>query len=241
MTDAYKAEFEEASNWLKLAFHAKQEFPDYPYVNADYEDVKKDCEAVLNEIRRFAGEKSIAYAVITHWLPISRDGCRALADCGIKFLSCSCGPRTEYTGDESVLPYGHAARLLHNRKPDTMLYTRRTKDKRILSSICAYNHVDAEFYDTHRIGHNFSIYDEGTGIRFKAFGGGPTLNLNTPESIKETLARRNGDEFIGVGNHEQYFYPDYFNYQPDMADKFYLLGKTLKDYGYRFITADEFE
>ena len=40
MTDAYKEEFTAASDWLKLGFHAKQEFPDYPYINADYEDVK---------------------------------------------------------------------------------------------------------------------------------------------------------------------------------------------------------
>ncbi len=30
VTDAYKAEFEESSSWLKFGFHAKQEFPDYP-------------------------------------------------------------------------------------------------------------------------------------------------------------------------------------------------------------------
>ena len=37
MTDAYKAEFEAASDWLKFAFHARQEFPDYPYINANYD------------------------------------------------------------------------------------------------------------------------------------------------------------------------------------------------------------
>ena len=84
--------------------------------------------------------------------------------------------------------------------------------------------------------------DRATAESDRAF----TLRIRDRErklitKIKEALARRNGDEFIGVGNHEQYFYPDYFNYQPDMADKIYLLGKTLKDYGYRFITADEFE
>ena len=38
---------------------------------------------------------------------------------------------------------------------------------------------------------------------------------------------------------EQYFYPDYFNYQPDYAEKYYTLGRILKEYGYRFITVDE--
>ena len=36
MTDAYKSEWEACADWLKLAFHARQEFPDYPYVNASY-------------------------------------------------------------------------------------------------------------------------------------------------------------------------------------------------------------
>ena len=44
--DCYKAEFEEASDWLKFGFHSKQEFPDYPFVNASYEDVKKDYKTI---------------------------------------------------------------------------------------------------------------------------------------------------------------------------------------------------
>ena len=42
MTDAYKAEFEAASDWLKFGFHARQEFPDYPYINATYEHIMED-------------------------------------------------------------------------------------------------------------------------------------------------------------------------------------------------------
>ena len=69
MPDIYKDEFEANSNWLKLAFHAKQEFPDYPYVNATYDDVKKNYTAVVDEIIRFAGEKSVSTALCPHWLP----------------------------------------------------------------------------------------------------------------------------------------------------------------------------
>lgn len=36
MLNCYKSEFEKSSDWLKFAFHAKQEFPDYPYINAKY-------------------------------------------------------------------------------------------------------------------------------------------------------------------------------------------------------------
>ena len=93
MTDAYKSEFEDASDWLRLAFHAKQEFPGYPYANADYSDVYDDCSWARNEIKRFAGEKSLANATIIHWLPMSKEGCLALRDCGIKIIDASIGEK----------------------------------------------------------------------------------------------------------------------------------------------------
>lgn len=238
MPDTYKSEFEANSDWLRLAFHAKQEFPDYPYVNATYEDVKKDYEAIINEVKRFAGEKSIGHAIVPHWLPISKAGCKALADCGAKFLSPSMGERREFTGDDSVLPYGHAARLKHNRQPETMLFTRPGRTDEVASSICAYNHITEE-QSKEILYKQKSILDEETGIRFRNIGRGPCLNSNTKESITQKLADLNGSEYIGTCVHEQYFYPDYYNYQPDCRDKFFLLGKTLSEYGYRFITSDE--
>lgn len=95
MTDAYKSEFEANTNWLRLAFHAKQEFPDYPYVNAAYDDVKANYEAIVGEIKRFAGEDSVSPAICPHWLPISKAGCKALADCGVKFITPSAGETAE--------------------------------------------------------------------------------------------------------------------------------------------------
>lgn len=238
MTDAYKEEWEANSDWLKLTFHAKQEFPDYPYVNADYADVKTNCEAVLNEIRRFAGEKSISHVVIPHWLPISKEGCQALYDCGIRIISPSHGERTAYNGDPSSLPYGHAGRLLQNRKPETMLYKRPTKDKAIERSICAHNHITQAEYDE-IVGTFRAIKDQETGVYFKMIGGGPTLNLNKVEDLQPAYDKLDGMEFIGTGNHEQYFYKDYFAYQPDMPEKILKMAEILHNKGYQFIVADE--
>ncbi len=238
MPDCYKPEFEANADWLRLAFHAKQEFPDYPYVNATYEDVKTDYEAIRNEVVRFAGESSWSLAVIPHWLPISKAGCKALADCGVKFMSPSIGVKSEFTGDDTVLPYGHAARLRQNRQPETGLFTRTTKNKAISASIAAYNHMSAEEFAKIE-GRNASYLDEETGIRFRQLGRGPTVNLNTPDEIRERLAQLNGREYIGVGNHEQYFYKDYYNYIPDIAERIYTVAEELDKYGYRFITADE--
>ena len=71
VTDAYKAEFEASSDWLKMAFHAKQEFPVYPHINATYEDIRDIFQNIEKEVIRFAGEKTFTYAINTHWLPVS--------------------------------------------------------------------------------------------------------------------------------------------------------------------------
>ena len=238
--DTYKAEWEANADWLRMAFHAKQEFPDYPYVNASYEDVKANYEAIINEIKRFAGEKSVAHAVIPHWLPISKEGCKALYDCGVRIISPSCGERTEYTGDATVLPYGHAQRLLHNRKPETMLFTRATRTPGISSSICAYNHISKKA-NNQTMGTFKAIKDKETNLWFKPIGGGPCLNNYSAKELQAEYEKRNGQEFIGTGTHEQYFYSDYFNYQPDTEEKVMEMARVLTTLGYTYITSEEIE
>ena len=240
MPDTYKKEFEDNVDWLRFAFHAKQEFPDYPYVNASYEDVKDNYEMIAGEICRFAGAGSLSKAVIPHWLPISKEGCRALHDCGVNFLSPSIGETTEYDGNPDSLPYGHAARLLQNRQPETRLFTRKGKNTAISRSICAYNHISQEQYESIAFKQK-SILDEETGIRFRQLGGGPCLNLYKLEELQPAYEKLLGNEYIGTATHEQYYYSDYYAYQPDYAEKIYLMSKISSENGYRFITADEME
>ena len=238
--DTYKSEFEANSNWLKLAFHATQEFPDYPYANADYEDVKIGYNRIINEIKRFAGEKSISNVIIPHWLPISKDGCRALADCGAKFVSCSVSDNVvEYSNDKD-LSLNDMMRLLHNKKPETKLYVRDLGYGNIYKALCSHNHLSEEDEKNLRW-KNVSMPDPETGINFKLFSGGPCLNRYTIEQIKETLEKLKDHEHVGVGNHEQYYYPDYFNYQPDMPEKIETLARTLHEYGFTFITCEDFK
>lgn len=235
MPDCYKDQFQAASDWLFFAFHAKQEFPDYPYVNATYEDVKSDYEAIAREVRRFAGAE-LAPAVVPHWLPISKEGCRALRDCGVKIISPSTGDTTEYNGDPTVLPYGHSFRLLQNRQPETKLFIRKSKNTAITSSLCAYNHISQEQADAIRNTMD-SVTEPEFGLRFRNLGGGPTINLNNLEDLQPFYDKVIGKEFIGTGTHEQYFYPDYYAYQPDTAEKIYHMSKIMKDNGYRYISA----
>lgn len=241
MPDTYKEEFKANSDWLKLAFHARQEFPDYPYVNASYEQVTEDFNRIKNEIFRFAGEDSFTRAIVPHWLPVSYEGCRALYDCGIRTISATHGVKKEFEGNAEALPYGHAQRLLHNRKPETALFTRDTNNAAIQSSICGYNHVeDVEAYER-ILKTTKGIRDEKTGLIFKRACNGICLNLYTSEALTKALSEKIEDnwEYIGIGNHEQYFYEDYFAYQPEYAEKTLYTARKLKEAGYECIFIEE--
>ncbi len=238
MPDCYKGEFEANAHWLRLAFHAKQEFPDYPYVNATYDDVKHDYNLIVGEIKRFAGESVVADTICPHWLPISRAGCHALADCGVRLVTPTYGNRKHFDGDHNSLPYGHSFRLLQNRQPETMIFNRDGQNAALVNSICAYNHIEQADVDR-MCGKNISLADKETGLGFHSMSSGPCLNLHTPDSVRENLEKLLGQEFIGVATHEQYYYKDYYMYQPDYEEKIRIFAKMLADNGYRFVTGDE--
>lgn len=65
-SDKYKKEWEENSEWLRLAFHAFSEFPNRPYQDASSEKVLEDFDLVEKEIKRFSGSAYIPTS-ITHW------------------------------------------------------------------------------------------------------------------------------------------------------------------------------
>ena len=54
MTNRFRDEFRQNSDWLKFSFHAHSEFPDKPYKFTESETVKTDAEKVNREIIRFA-------------------------------------------------------------------------------------------------------------------------------------------------------------------------------------------
>lgn len=238
VTDRYKKEWESASGWLKLAFHAKQEFPDYPHINATYKDVYDIFKAIEKEVFRFAGENSFTYGTCPHWLPVSKEGVKALCDCGVRLLDATVGETREYDGDPASLPYGHALRLLNNRQPETKVFSRNTRDVAINNSICAYNHIIEE--DNEAIYNNFGyVEDEKTGMKFKRLANSSCLNLTPLDELEDELMEKIDAKFHGLGTHEQYFYEDYLAYQPDYADKIYKMGEVLKANGYEFFFAEE--
>ena len=239
MTDAYKDEWEANSDWLKLAFHAKQEFPDYPHINIDYEDMKKMYVRFKNEVIRFAGEKTLSTAFNPHWSPVSRDGLRAMTEEGITICSVTAGEKKEYNGDPSSLPYGHAGRLLNNRKPETAIFFRNLKgDAAIDNSLCGYNHISTEEYAGMLYTQDV-IYNEEMGVFFKAFFNSVCLNLSPVDEIEADMERALGEEYLCLATHEQYCYPDYFAYQPESREKFMKAFECINKHGYEYIFVEE--
>lgn len=237
--DTYKAEWEQNSDWLKCAFHAKEEFPDYPHVNATYDDMYKLFKMIEGEVIRFAGEKSFTYATCPHWLPVSKQGVKALYDCGVRVLDATKGYTEDYNGDPASLPYGHAARLLNNRQPETRVFRRGGRDVAIDRSVCGYNHFELDAEGAIDSNKNLkTIPDKETGMLFKIFCSA-CLNLIPLDEVEEEFKSIADNEYIGICNHEQYFYPDYFAYQPDQAEKYHKMCKVLVENGYEFFFMED--
>ena len=240
VTDSYKKEWENASSWLKLAFHAKEEFPDYPLVNATYEDALNMFKAVESEVIRFAGKKSFTYGFCPHWNAVSKDGVKALYDCGVRVMDVSMGDAFEYDGNPDSLPYGHAMRILNNRQKETRVYSRGGPNTAINNSLCSYNHFDMEQFNLTK-GTMKYIFDKETDMCFKKFHlPEMTLNLMKYEDVEKIFKPYMDNEYVGICTHEQYFYDDYLSYQEDYADKIYKMGEIMNKNGYEFIFAEEF-
>lgn len=239
MTDCYREEFKANSHWLKFGFHAKQEFPDYPLVNATYDDVVKDFDKIKREVVRFAGEECFSATVCSHWRPISKAGCKALADKGIRIINCTGGDVKEYDGDASSLPYGHAERLLQNRQPETKIFTRISLNSAISNSICGYNHLTAKQLEETNL--NFkAVYDKETGVYFKQLlTHGVVVNLSTLKDMEEEYQKMLQCDFATFGGHEQYFYPYYYGYQKDHGEKLLKACEIMNKNGFEFIFAED--
>ena len=59
------------------------------------------------------------------------------------------------------------------------------------------------------------------------------------EIIVPAFEKVRGKELIIFGDHEQYFFKDYFAYQPDYVEKILVAAKWLKENGYKFLFIED--
>jgi hypothetical protein len=194
MTDKYKSEWKDNAGWLRLSFHALQEFPDRPYLTAGYEQVKHDCILVKDQIRRFAGEELMGPVTTLHWGAATVEGCRALRDQGYHALAGYFNAE----GPDTVSYYLNDAQRLH---VNSRFMWRDNREEIILSRMALVIN---------------------------------TVKLEEIVPYLERL-RSNGHKppYADLMIHEQYFYPSYFNYQPDFRDKVMTAVKWAADNGYK--------
>ncbi len=237
MPDTWRDEWRANSDWLRLAFHAEREFPDYPYVNATYDEMANAYDRAINNVIRFAGEEVVSKQLVIHWLPVTREGCRALMDRGINALGASYGfDAPPYA--ETLLSDEHKERLhLEHTEATSCVYFKNASGGVIQPSLRAYNHMPQEQADIHEHARTFYT-DNDLELPFKRLAH-IVLNLHSPEDIVKLLSPMLGTDFIGIGNHEQYFYSDYFAYEPDYCDRIETAMKLMHDNGYKAIFIDE--
>ena len=236
MTDQYREEFRENASWLRFAFHAEREFPGYPYVNVSYDEMKAAYTRVRDEVYRFAGEEIFSQRVLIHYNALSKAGCQALRDCGVTLLSSTDGP--DIPAGESALSPANRERLLLNRTEDTTrpyFKTRSSGEK--IPAIRAYNHLPDEM--AQRCEHSHCAWTgNDLHLPMKEFCH-LLLNVHKPQEIERLLPERITGDFIGIGDHEQYFYPDYSHYQPDYQQRIETACRILQEKGWQSIRMDE--
>lgn len=155
MPDKYKSEFSAASDWLKLSFHSRREYPANPYKYADYAEVYDDASVAVREILRFAGEKSLSKEATVHFWAATREGLNALKDCGFKvFYGCfrieNGNLRGSYYFDKDFVA-AHPERAFTAdgfdfRKMDILLNAYKDK-KTLLRDLAAVTEAKEDFYE----------------------------------------------------------------------------------------------
>ena len=86
-SDKYKKEWEDNSDWLKLAFNGYSNKPDRPYQFAEPKKLIQDLNKVKEQILRFAGPKTYTPPVAVHWAMAQQSAIPELAKEGTTNLS----------------------------------------------------------------------------------------------------------------------------------------------------------
>jgi hypothetical protein len=92
LSDRYKSEWQDNAHWLKLAFHARNEFPNHPFLVRTPKQFGEDIDLIEREIKRFAGEKVYTRTALLHWGTIRPESLAILIARGWRTLSGSIWP-----------------------------------------------------------------------------------------------------------------------------------------------------
>ena len=97
--DRYKSEFEKNSDWLKFAFHAHSEYPEYPYSEAYPEKYPEHYEEWYNAMQRIVGDQSLIAPVIYHYFGATPEIRHYMRQRGMKFHSIRQETKLQYNAE----------------------------------------------------------------------------------------------------------------------------------------------
>jgi len=85
--DRYKSEWRDNAHWMRLAFHAYANMPNWPYQDTPAGKLIADLDLVAAEIRRFAGEEAYAPPTVIHFAMTRHSAFKPLYDRGVRVLT----------------------------------------------------------------------------------------------------------------------------------------------------------
>ncbi len=207
MTDRFRDEFTANAEWLSFSFHARREHPDLPYQDKSYDEVKKDCLLVTNELRRIVGSAALRNTTTLHWGGSSVYGTRALRALGYRALCAYlilCHGEDYYKG---VYEDGQPIVSYHLSREQVEHAEHR----------CFWvdTEEDVVFAKLHMVLNAGDL----TANRVEAF-------------LDDLSARPTESGFIQMVIHEQHFYPDYVAYEPDYRQRIMMMADWMQRHGY---------
>jgi hypothetical protein len=203
LPDKYKSEFEDNADWLRLAFHAENEFPNIPYKNATPEKLAADFDLVAKELKRIAG---CAYTVglQIHFADVPPSCYKVLADHGVKMLPT------------------------RGRTPDSK--TPKICDYHLPDKILEYLHYNQGWMHFES---GLIFYDASTGTRewtpLDKTGPGLLTRIENPAK----------NHLLNIAGHEQYWWPFYKNFVPDLYERYAAAFRFVLDRGYKPIWIED--
>ena len=203
MPDCYKSQWEDCSDWLKLAFHADGEFPQYDYAHAA-QKLLDDYDRLREEVIRFAGEKTFIPTEAIHWCTFPASAYRPMRERGVKILSGWFVDCPELFGEKQPMRFSE---LCYNLDLDTCLYLEKHS--------VIYNPEFDLFFNRHNLCINRTPADQ-IAQRIDRICSNPIYN-----------------ETVELQTHEQYSFPYYFNYIPDHEERIENALRRMTELGYK--------
>ena len=208
--DCYKAEFQDNSAWMKLAFHARAEFPDRIYQNAEVKTLLRDYDAVGEQIIRFAGAETLTAPQNIHWSMVKPGALPELRKRGVLFLGGLFFDGQTRIGEAESAQTACDAGYFENEE-------------------------NALFIRQNKVWHDFRC-DITMGIENIVLNLEPMPALK--KKLAALFADRK-NETLHMLTHEQYSYSSYREYLPDHFDRMALMAETAREAGYRFVSFSE--